>query len=77
MKPTAIIASLALLAVALTDSLMPRHAVAAQGVIVEQYLIVGVARGQTDAQVEAQLNALANDGWRLRCSIPNGVIMAR
>jgi hypothetical protein len=77
MKPTAIIASIALLAVALTDSFMPRPAHAAPAIIPEQYLIVSVARGQTDDQVVAQLNALGAEGWRLRCSIPNGVIMAR
>ena len=77
MKPTAIVIALVFLAIALVASLLPRTAVAAPDRAGETYLILSVARGQTDAQLEGQLNDLAADGWRVRCALPNGVIMAR
>jgi hypothetical protein len=73
----AVFAVLLLLAIAVFDSILTRRAVAAVGPIPEQYCILSLARGETDVQLADQLNGLARDGWRLRCSIPNGVILAR
>ena len=77
MKPTALILAVVLFAVALFNLLSPRDAHAINPPPPETYLIVSLGRGQTDAQLTAQLNALASEGWQLRCSIPNGVIMVR
>jgi hypothetical protein len=73
----AIVASLALLFFGALYTSQVRTAVAAPPVPVEQYRVVSVAPGRTDAQVEAGLNALAAEGWRVRCSTPGGIILAR
>ena len=70
-------AVLILFAIAIFDSVLTRRAHAAVAPAAEQYFVLSVVRGQTDAQLADQLNTLGADGWRLRCSIPNGVIMAR
>lgn len=73
----ALIAVLVVLAIAIADFSFTRHAIAAVAPPPEQYIILSTTRGETDAQFMIRLNALAADGWRVRCSIPNGVIFAR
>jgi len=73
----AILAAFILVVIAIASSLFSREAVAAPAAVGEQYFVLSIARGQTDAQLAAQLNTLGADGWRLRCSIPNGLIFAR
>jgi hypothetical protein len=76
-SPLAVIACFVLLVLAVIYALPARQAVAAPNDPIEQYLVLNVAIGQTDAQVAAQLNNLAGQGWRLRCSTPNGFVMFR
>lgn len=54
-----------------------RDAKAQAPAAIEQYQIFNVPPGQNDAQVAARLNAFAAEGWRVRCSTPNGLVLAR
>jgi hypothetical protein len=70
--------AIALVLFVMAYSLQTRNAVAqAPAVVAEQYQIITVPPGQSDAQVVARLNAAAADGWRVRCSATNGIILAR
>jgi hypothetical protein len=73
----ALFAVLVLLAIAIFDSILTRKVNAAAVPIPEQYFVLTVPHGETDEKLAAELNTLGADGWRLRCSIPNGLIMAR
>lgn len=42
----------------------------------EQYLVVNVTLGQNQAGFQAELNELGNQGWRVRASVGNWLVLA-
>jgi hypothetical protein len=68
---------IALVLFAVAYGFQSRNAIAQAPVVaIEQYRVLNAA-GQNDAQIEARLNALATEGWRVRCSTPTGLVLAR
>lgn len=70
--------SAAVIAAALTFFAMPRQALAAP-ITTEQYKIVDLGSGSfsSSASIETHLNRLGDEGWRVRASVGNFVIVAK